>query len=135
MKSPKSIVFIVVISLLVGGLQLFIGPNYSGWGRVFVGGYLMDILLPFNLFLLFQIPLRKRLSVSASRGLSAGTVAAIGLTTELAQYFHWHLFGTTFDPWDLLMYAIGICMGWMVDHALIHNWEHQASAAAASDTL
>lgn len=123
MKSYKSILFIVILSLFVGGLHFFIGPGYHGPFRDFVRGYLMDILLPMNLFLLIQISSRKKLSVAASRIWAAVLVMGFGSFVEIAQYNGFALFGSTFDPMDILMYALGVALALMLDRFLLDRWE------------
>ena len=48
--TPKP--FMVGIALFVGLLHIIIGPRYGGPFPLFVHGYLIDILLPFSMFLL-----------------------------------------------------------------------------------
>jgi hypothetical protein len=71
MKNKKSTVIIVSISIFVGLLHFVIGPDYQGIFRHFIRGYLIDIVLPMNLYLLLQISLRKTLSVNKARIIGA----------------------------------------------------------------
>ena len=64
MKSKKSIYLVVGLSLLVGLLHLLIGPDYHGKYETFIRGYLIDILLPMNLYLLLQVSFRKLMCIS-----------------------------------------------------------------------
>ncbi|MBL8960757.1 MAG: hypothetical protein JNJ98_12960 [Gemmatimonadetes bacterium] len=82
------------------------GPQYRGPFRAFVTGYLIDLLLPFSLVLLLgvgleQAPTLRRPAVRAT------AVVLVGVAVEWLQYLGVPVFGRTFDPLDLLMYAAG----------------------------
>ena len=96
----------VAICASVAALHLVTGQRYNGPLRPFVTGYLIDLLLPFSLVLLLGVGLARvpPLRSSVSR---ACLVFFIGAIVELSQYFDVPLFGRTFDPFDLLAYAIG----------------------------
>lgn len=105
-----------------------IGPGYAGPFRPFVTGYLMDLLLPMDVYLLSQVALRKHYPLAKSRWLGALGTLAIGLTVELLQYRGVPLFGSTYDPLDLLMYALGTGLGLGLDFGLIQAWEKRGQA-------
>ncbi|HSO86978.1 MAG TPA: hypothetical protein VLQ91_10530 [Draconibacterium sp.] len=125
MKNKKSTYIIVSISLFVGLLHFVIGPDYQGIFREFVRGYLIDLLLPMNLYLLLQIALRKHISVKKARIISALFVFAFGTTVEILQFFDIDFFGSTYDPLDLLMYGLGIGLGIIIDLTIIDKLEKQ----------
>lgn len=123
MKNKKSMYIIVSISLFVGLLHFVIGPDYQGIFKEFVRGYLIDLLLPMNLYLLLQIALRKHISVKKARIISALFVFVFGATVEILQFFDIEFFGSTYDPLDLLMYGIGIGLGIAIDLTIIDKLE------------
>lgn len=123
MKNKASIVVIVLISLAVALLHVVIGPDYHGIFRYFIRGYLIDLLLPMNVYLLLQISLRKSASVWTSRVLGALITFTIGTTTEILQSQGVHIFGSTYDPWDIAMYGAGIGLGLIIDATLIQRLE------------
>jgi hypothetical protein len=125
MKNKKSTYIIVSISLFVGLLHFVIGPDYQGIFKEFVRGYLIDLLLPMNLYLLLQIALRKHISVKKARIISALFVFAFGTTVEILQFFDIDFFGSTYDPLDLLMYGLGIGLGIIIDLTIIDKLEKQ----------
>jgi hypothetical protein len=127
MVNPKSIYLIVIISICVGGLHFFIGPTYSGPYRDFVSGYLMDLLLPMNLYLLLQISLRKVISKPKSRIGAASFTFLFGLTVEILQRNQVEVFGSTYDPRDILMYGCGVALGLMIDIIGLDRLEAQKS--------
>lgn len=125
MKNKKSIYIIVSISLFVGLLHFVIGPNYQGIFRHFIRGYLIDILLPMNLYLLLQISLRKNISVNKARIIGAIFTFTFGTIVEIVQLYEIDFLGSTYDPWDILMYGIGIGAGIVIDLTIIDKFEKQ----------
>lgn len=125
MKNKKSIYIIVSISVFVGLLHFVIGPDYQGIFRHFIRGYLIDILLPMNLYLLLQISLRKNISVNKARIIGAIFSFAFGTIVEILQFYEIEFLGRTYDPWDILMYGIGIGAGIVIDLTIIDNFEKQ----------
>ena len=126
MKNNKSTYIIVSISLFVGLLHFVIGPDYQGMFKHFIRGYLIDILLPTNLYLLIQLSLRRNISVNKARIIGAIITVAFGTIVEILQLYKIKFFGSTFDPWDLLMYAIGVGLGIVIDLTIIDVFEKQA---------
>ena len=131
MKNPKSLILIVAVSLLIGGLHFVLGPGYEGWFRPFVTGYLMDLLLPMDVYLLSQVALRKHYRLSRSRWYGALGTFAMGIAVELLQFKGVPLFGRTFDPLDLLMYALGVGLGLGIDLWLLARWEGSETGGSA----
>ncbi len=124
MKNRKSIYIIVAISFFVGSLHFIIGPNYNGVFKYFVNGYLIDILLPLNMYLLMQIALRKKMTIAWCRIIGMLFTFLFGLTIELFQYNGIPAFGRTYDPLDILMYGIGVIMGFLIDIFIIDIFEN-----------
>lgn len=126
MKNQKSTWFIIGISLVVAGLHFIITPGYKGPFHVFIHSWLIDILLPMNVYLLVQVGARKHVSVKASRILGIAVPLLIGYLTEFLQYKGIHFLGDTFDPADLLMYTAGVFMGYLIDVILLDRLEKSA---------
>lgn len=123
MKNKKSIYIIVAISLFVGLLHFLIGPDYQGIFKHFMRGYLIDILLPFNLYLLLQISLRKKITVTKSRIIGAVFTLSFGIIVEILQLNKIEFLGSTYDPLDILMYGIGVGLGIIMDLTIIDRFE------------
>ncbi len=123
MKDKKSLYLIVGISLFVGLLHFIIGPNYDGICKHFIRGYLIDLLLPMNLFLLMQIALRKKISIVRSRVIGALFIFLFGIAIEILQFYEIKFLGSTYDPWDILMYGIGIVLGLLIDLLIVDKFE------------
>jgi hypothetical protein len=98
-------VIVVFIAVLVGLLHFLTGPGYRGPFPAFVNGYMIDILLPFAMYLVLGIAKQSVLRSGIARG---GFVFAVGATTETLQYFGVPIFGRTFDVLDYLMFGIGV---------------------------
>jgi len=128
MKNQKSVYLIVGISLFVALLHFLIGPDYQGSFRPFVRGYLIDILLPFNLYLLLQVSLRKNISVLKSRIIGAALTFSFGTLAEFLQLNNIHFLGETYDPLDILMYGIGVGLGVILDLTVINDLENKTNS-------
>jgi len=101
MKNKKSIYLIVSFSLIVGLLHFLIGPNYQGIYKPFIRGYLIDILLPLNLYLLLQISLRRKISVYKARIIAAVSTFSFGTIVEILQLNEINFLGRTYDFLDV----------------------------------
>jgi hypothetical protein len=98
-------VIVVSIAVIVGLLHFLTGPRYQGPFPVFVNGYMIDILLPFAMYLVLGVANQSLFRSGLARGIF---VFAIGAVTETLQYFGIPIFGRTFDLLDYLMFGVGI---------------------------
>jgi len=91
-----------------------------------MNGYLIDILLPTTLYLLLGLIENKLIR---SRIFRACAVFGFGCFVETSQYFGHPVFGSTFDPLDILAYAGGVLLGILLDlfvfPRLIPRWNEQ----------
>jgi len=126
MKNRKSLYFIVSFSLFVGLLHFVTGPGYKGPFPVFVKSYLIDLLLPMNLYLLLQVGGRKHFSKKITRIAAALFTFGFGTLVELLQFYKIKFLGQTFDPLDIAMYFIGTTAGLLFDYTLIEKLEKKA---------
>lgn len=117
---------ITIIALTIGLLQFVTEESYRGPFPVFVNGYLIDILLPMAMYLLLGLIEVKWIRSTLFR---ATAVLLFGCTVETSQYLGYPLFGNTFDPVDILAYAIGIGLGIFLDSVLfpriIPSWDRK----------
>ena len=109
-------IIVVVIAIVVGLLHFITGPGYRGPFPAFVNGYMIDILLPFAMYLVLGIARQSILRSRLARGLF---VFSIGAVTETLQYFGVPIFGRTFDWLDYLMYGFGIALGVVVERVVL----------------
>jgi hypothetical protein len=111
-KMQNKKLLITFIALTVGLLHFVTGENYRGPFPAFVNGYLIDILLPMTLYLLLGL---FEVQWVRSAIFRATAVFLFGCVVETSQYLDYPLFGSTFDPWDILAYAGGITSGMFLD--------------------
>ena len=104
-----------IVALTVGGLHLITGENYPGPFPLFVNGYLIDILLPMTMVLLIGLIQNRFILRPAFR---AAAVFLFGCAVEASQYYGRPVFGSTYDPLDILAYAGGVMLGLFLDMIL-----------------
>ena len=103
---------ITLIAIAVAALHFLTGEEYQGLFPVFVNGYLIDILLPMVLFLLMGLIENRVIRSTLFR---ACAVFGFGCMVEASQYLGYPMFGSTFDPLDILAYAAGVLLGIFLD--------------------
>lgn len=99
---------VVFMAVGVGLLHFLTGPRYSGPFPVFVNSYMIDILLPFVMYLVLGIA---EVTIFRSGIVRGVAVFAVGVLTETLQLFAVPVFGRTFDPLDYLMFGGGVLLG------------------------
>ena len=95
---------LALVALAIGGAVLV----YRGPGQAVVRGHVGDVAAAMLVYALLGLAWRARICVRAA------TTFAIAAAIEVGQTL-WHVdnlagdlvLGATFDPWDLLAYAIG----------------------------
>jgi hypothetical protein len=110
---------ITAIALIVAALHFLKGRIFQGQLHVFVNGYMIDILLPMTLFLLMGLFQNKTIRSPLFR---ASAVFGFGCFVEATQYFGHPVFGSTFDPLDIVAYAGGVLLGIFLDLVLFPRW-------------
>lgn len=106
---------ITFIALTVGALHFITGKDYQGPFPSFVNGYLIDIVLPMTLFMLMGLFQHQVIRLALFR---ACAVFGFGCFVEASQYFGCPIFGSTYDPLDILAYACGVALGTLFDLVL-----------------
>ena len=107
---------VVGIAILVALLHIPGGPGYTGPWKPFVTGYLIDILLPFAVYLLLGTVRVEALRRWWIRVLLVFTVGAV---SEILQYFGVPIFGRTFDPLDFAAFATGLLEAYAFEKLLL----------------
>jgi hypothetical protein len=113
-RFAKTIV-IVAIMIPIALLHFLTGSHYRGPFPLFVNGYLLDILLPFGFYFLLSLSENFITKSWLFKGLIVFVAAA---SVEIAQYLGIPLFGRTFDPMDINMYALGVILAIICDTVL-----------------
>jgi hypothetical protein len=124
-------VIVVLIALGVGLLHFVTGPRYRGPLPVFVNGYMIDILLPFAMFLVLGVADHPILQNRAVRGVS---VFAVGAVTETLQYLGVPIFGQTFDRLDYVMFATGIGLAAVFEQVILTRVAPRRASHSADGT-
>lgn len=118
---------------IIIGIQFFLaalhilgpGQYLSGSWRSLYQSYFSDLVLPFGLYFLLcapgdSLPFLQQWQARALAAFLAPVVA------EALQAFGIHAFGATFDPLDILMYAIGVALAVLAERILfskLNFWE------------
>jgi hypothetical protein len=111
-RQAKKKGLIVGIAVSVALLHFVTGPQYAGPFPVFVNSYLIDIFLPFAVYMLLTL---FGTALFQDWFVKAFLVFSVGLIVELSQYADAPILGETFDPWDILMYALGVGLAVLCD--------------------
>jgi len=107
---------VVIVSLAVGLLHFVTGPGYIGPFPVLVNSYLIDIRLPFAMFLVLSLG---DLPILRSRVCRGCAVFGVGALAETLQYAGVPLFGQTFDWLDYVMFVVGIAVAVIFEGAVL----------------
>jgi len=107
---------VVIIALAVGLLHFVTGPGYRGPFPLFVNGYLIDVLLPFAMFLVLGLVDHPIFRSRVGRGCA---VFGVGAVAETLQYAGVPIFGQTFDWLDYVMFGVGIGMAVVFEGAVL----------------
>jgi hypothetical protein len=125
MKKEKIIrlTIIILFFIILVILHIF-GTSYFAPNSIFINSFLVDILLPCYLFLLFTInfyslPQSYIKYKKQIKFLFAIAVFLIGFFIETLQYFGVPILGSTFDFLDYLMYLLGTLLGVGIDYVII----------------
>ena len=113
--NPKKKTILLAIMLFTAILHILpIGEQLDERWFVLYASYFSDLVLPFAFyFLLFFV--EKDLPALKSGWLKALLVFSAATGAEILQYFHIYALGISFDPLDIVMYAIGAGLAVLVD--------------------
>ena len=122
-KDGKAIAFkttlVVGILLLIAAAHAFrLGTYFDGKLYIWYYSYFSDILLPFGMY--FILCLNDR-SIPILRGWRTKSLLVFGAATatEIAQAFGIYMLGVTFDPLDIVMFALGVLLAAFVDRMVL----------------
>lgn len=113
---------ITSIGLAMGAAHFVIGPQYAGPARTFVTGYVMDLLIPFSSYFLLSAA-EVDWALLRPWWRKVAIVFAVISSAEVAQAFGYHIFGSTFDPRDLLAYGVGALAAAVVEKYFLKRLE------------
>lgn len=109
----------MAINLIVAGLHVLnlgavLGPEL----RPLVSSYFSDLAIPFAFYFLLCL-VDDRSVVLRPAGAKASAVLAACSSAELLQRMGIPALGRTFDPWDFLIYAIGVGLAATLDRLVL----------------
>ncbi len=127
----KRTYIIVTIQLLMAAAFLFrAGSFLPDWAHIFYQSYFADLVMPFSFYFLLSL-YEKAMPFLRNWTMKGGIIFGIMTTTEIFQYFDIYMFGVTFDPVDILAFAIGTIAAVVADQLIFPRvfsfWRIKAS--------
>jgi len=120
LTNKKLVVFSII--LLIAGLHI-LGPLRQVQGRWhdLYYSYFSDVELPFGFYFLLCAA-EGNLPWLKPWWLKAGLVYGAATTAEILQYFGIYALGATFDPLDIVMYAVGTLLAVSLERWIFRRW-------------
>jgi hypothetical protein len=111
MKPKLPTIITTIIAIATALLYVFLKPEEGS----FVQKYLFNILFPMNAYLIIQLIFRRMWSVAMCRVIGTMGVLIIGFGIEILQSYGVKFLAGAYDPLDIMMYALGVGLGFVVD--------------------
>ena len=111
---PK-ILIIILIQVAIALVHVFrLGQIFQGQAYNLYYSYFSDFILPLGMYFLLSlndatIPFFRKWVVKA------GLIFAFTTFAEICQFFGIEVLGVTFDPFDILVYGIGVSVAALID--------------------
>jgi hypothetical protein len=108
---------LIIIGIQIGLAFLHvigIGRNSTNTLFILSASYFSDLVLPFGFYFLL-ILLGDSLHIFQRWWIRALVIFLAATTAEIAQYFGIYALGRTFDPIDILVYALGVLLAILID--------------------
>ncbi len=115
---PGRVAVIIGIMLVIALIHAFRVGTYLE-GRLFTlyYSYFGDIIIPFGIYFLLSIN-DSTLPFLADWRVKAVAVFVAATFTEVMQAFGFYALGVTYDPLDILMFAIGVLLAVILDRII-----------------
>jgi hypothetical protein len=111
---PK-ILTILLMLVAIALLHVFrLGQIFQGQAYNLYYSYFSDFILPFAAYFLISLN-EVAFSVLRKWYVKAGLVFALTTAAEICQLLGIEVLGATFDPFDILVYGIGVSVAALVD--------------------
>jgi len=107
-------VVVSIMLLLAAAHVIGIGRYLEGRSFELYASYFSDLVVPFGYYFLLSLP-ESQWPFLRSWEMKAGLVCLLAAAAEVLQYFGVPVLGSTFDPLDFVMYAIGALSAAVVD--------------------
>lgn len=121
MKSKISIVSIVLIAIATAVLYY----RYVPVGDSFLMKNLFEILIPLNVYLIFQMIMRRFWTIARTRMVGIMGLIIMGFVVEILHYNGIRFFGTEFDTAHILAYAMGVGIAFIMDGYIFDRFEEK----------
>lgn len=117
-QQRKRTYVIVAIQLLMACAFIFRAGSYlTDSAYIFYQSYVADLIMPFSFY--FLLSLNEKSMPFLRNWLTKGSIIfLIMTTTEIFQYFEIYMFGVTFDPMDILAFAVGTIVAVIADQLI-----------------
>ena len=114
-NETKRKVVVISIELILGLLHIIgIGRNSSEEMFILSASYFSDLALPFGFYFLLKF-FEERSSIFRKWWVKASIIFSLATSAEIMQYFGVYALGRTFDPVDILVYAMGVSLAALFD--------------------
>ena len=111
---PK-ILIIILIQVAIALIHIFrLGQIFHGQAYHLYYSYFSDFILPFGMYFLLSLN-DAAIPVFRKWYVKAGLIFALTTFAEICQFFGIEVLGVTFDPFDILMYGIGVSVAALID--------------------
>lgn len=126
MIDPKKLIkktcIIISIMLLIAFVHMIrLGTYFEGKLYIYYYSFFSDIIIPFGVYFLLclndaTIPILRSWVVKCS------LIFIVCASAEMLQYFGFYALGVTFDPLDLVMYAIGVLLAALLEKQVFERF-------------
>lgn len=114
-RSLPKILVIILIQVAIALVHIFrLGQIFQGQAYDLYYSYFSDLVLPFGAYFLLSLN-EITFPVFGKWYLKAALIFGFTTFAEICQFFGIDVLGVTFDPFDILMYAIGVSIAALVD--------------------
>jgi hypothetical protein len=114
-RSLPKILTIIILQVAIALIHVFrLGQIFHGQAYNLYYSYFSDLILPFGAYFLLSL---NEITISVFRKwyVKAGLIFAFTTFAEICQFFGIEVLGATFDPFDILMYGIGVSVAAIID--------------------
>jgi hypothetical protein len=120
MRKRLPIIIITSIAIATALLYVFLEPEEGSFAQK----YLFSILFPLNAYLIIQLIFRRFWSVAVCRTIGTMGVLILGFAIEIMQSYGVEIFGGAYNPLDIMMYAFGVGLGFVVDVYVLDRFKN-----------
>jgi len=121
MKISLRTIITTLIAIATALLYVFLKPEEGS----FVQKYLFSILFPLNAYLIIQLTFRRIWSLAVCRTLGTMGVLIVGFIIEILQSYGVKFLAGVYDPLDIMMYALGVGVGFAVDVYILDKFKNR----------